>query len=120
MTTPPGELHGLGLLALGAALTLEGADCVCLGTQTPAPDVVQAVRDFGVKLVAISVSVCMPPAVTRAYLMELRQRLPADCTLWFGGRGAATLATDEHVGVEVFHSTHQAVQAWHQLVRKTL
>lgn len=119
MTTPPGELHGLGLLAIQAALSLEGADCVCLGTQTPAPDVVQAVHDFGVKLVAISVSVCLPPEVTRAYLMELRQRLPADCALWIGGQGAATLAADEHAGVEVFHSTHQAVQAWRHLVRKT-
>ena len=119
LTTPPGELHGLGLLALQAALTLQGADCVCLGTQTPALDVVQAVRDFGVKLVAISVSVCLPPAVTRAYVTELRQRLPADCALWIGGQGGATLAVDECAGLEVFHSTHQAMQAWRQLVKKT-
>ena len=119
LTTPPGELHSLGLLALQAALTLEGADCVCLGTQTPAPDVVQAVRDFGVKVVAISVSICLPPAVTHAYVTELRQRLPAEYTLWVGGQGGATLAADGHAGVEVFHSTHQAVQAWRQLVRKT-
>jgi len=119
MTTPPGELHGLGLLALQAALTLQGADCVCLGTQTPALEVVQAVHDFGVKVVAISASVCLPPAVTRAYVMELRQRLPADCGLWVGGQGGATLAADEHAGVAVFHSTHQAVQAWQQLTRIT-
>jgi DNA-binding transcriptional MerR regulator len=119
LTTPPGELHGLGLLALQAALTLQGADCVCLGTQTPAPDVVQAVHDFGVKLVAISVSVCLPPAVMCAYLMELRQRLPADCALWIGGQGGARLPADARVGLAVFHSTQQAVQAWRQRAEKS-
>ena len=112
LTTPPGELHGLGLLALQVALSLQGADCVCLGTQTPVPDVVQAVRDLGIQLVAISVSVCLPPQAMRAYISTLRQGLPDDCVLWVGGQGCAPLKGQEPPGVTVFQSTHQAVQAW--------
>ncbi len=37
LTTPPGELHTLGLLATQAVLMLHGADCFNLGSQTPVP-----------------------------------------------------------------------------------
>lgn len=115
LTTPPGELHGLGLLGLQAALNLHGADCVSLGTQMPLANVVQAVRDLGAKVVALSVSVSFVPALMLAYVTALRQQLPPDCHVWIGGQGAAPLLDTPIPGVAVFQSTAPAVQAWLQL-----
>jgi methylmalonyl-CoA mutase cobalamin-binding subunit len=122
LTTPPGELHTLGLLAVQAALTVQGAHCICLGSQTPVADVVQAVNDWGVKLVAVSVSACLAPDLVRSYVRVLRQRLPAACGLWVGGQGGEFLAAEtgsrETAGLLVFQSVHQAVQGWMQLTHK--
>ena len=68
LTTPPGELHGLGLLAVQAALTLQGAECFNLGLQTPVSEVVQVVKDRAITLVAISASIVLPPGVAGALL----------------------------------------------------
>jgi len=115
LTTPPGELHGLGLLAVHAALTLQGADCFNLGTQTPASDVVQAVKDWNVTLLAISASVVVRPELARSYVMALRLALPRRCRIWVGGQGFLSLKASPVAGVKVFQSTTQAVQAWRKM-----
>ena len=115
LTTPPGELHGLGLLGVQAALTLKGAECFNLGTQTPAPDVVQAVKDWDITLVAVSASVVLRPDLARAYAQALRRTLPKRCRLWVGGQGFAALQTVPIAGVKLFLDTAQAVKAWQQL-----
>jgi methanogenic corrinoid protein MtbC1 len=112
LTTPPGEIHGLGLLALHAALTLQGADCINLGTQTPETSVAQAVQDLGATVVAISVSVCFVPEALQRYVEALRQQLPPHCALWLGGEGSQCLVSDAGAGLHVFQTTSQAVQAW--------
>ncbi len=112
LTTPPGEIHGLGLLALHAALTLQGADCVNLGTQTPVANVVQAVQDWGATVVAISVSVCFVPEALQRYVKALRQQLPPACAVWLGGQGSQCLESDAVTGLHVFQTTGQAVQVW--------
>lgn len=112
LTTPPGELHSLGLLALQAGLALQGADCINLGTQTPAPDVLQAVAEFKVQVVAISLSACLAPAAVNAYAQALSQGLPADCHLWLGGQGSAALASGPGARWTLMHSTAQAVAVW--------
>ncbi len=119
MTTPPGELHGLGLLGLQAALMLQGADCLSLGTQTPALDVAQAVNDLNVGVVAISVSICLSPPAVQTYVLDLRQRLPVTCRLWVGGQGSAALGDQTCAGLDIIQSTRQATQAWQQLAAQT-
>lgn len=42
LTTPPGELHTLGILMVEALMTLEGATCISLGEQTPLPEIASA------------------------------------------------------------------------------
>lgn len=118
LTTPPGELHGLGLLALQASLALQGADCFSLGTQTPVPDVVRAVHDLGIQVVAISASICLPPDSVQAYVQALRQQLPCDCWLWLGGQGCESLADQTTANFQVFQTTQQAVQAWLRLAKQ--
>ena len=115
LTTPPGEVHGLGLLGVQAALTLRGADCFSLGTQTPVIDVVQAVKDWDITLVAISASVVMRPDLARAYAQALRRALPKRCRLWVGGQGFAFLQTVPVAGVKLLRDTAQAVKAWQKL-----
>ncbi len=112
LTTPTGELHALGLLALQAALTLRGAHCFNLGTQTPVPDVVQAVKDWDVTVVAISASIALRAELGRSYVLALRRALPRGCRLWVGGQGFASLQDSPVVGVRLFHGTAQAVKAW--------
>jgi methanogenic corrinoid protein MtbC1 len=115
LTTPPGELHGLGVLALQAALALEGADCVSLGTQTPVQDVVRAVQQWGVEVVTISASSAMQPAAAKNYVLALRRVLPAQCRLWVGGQGAQAMSGDPMVGIEVMQTIAQAVGRWKEL-----
>jgi methylmalonyl-CoA mutase cobalamin-binding subunit len=112
LTTPPGELHRLGLLAVQAALSLQGADCVCLGTQTPAFNVVQAVTEFDAQVVAISASVCRPLPELQTYVADVRQQLPVACRLWLGGQGCAPLQLEQQANLALFENTGQAVQAW--------
>jgi methylmalonyl-CoA mutase cobalamin-binding subunit len=115
ITTPPGELHGLGVLALHAALALEGADCVSLGTQTPVLDVVDAVNQWGIEVVTISASSALQPTAARNYVLALRRVLPEQCRLWVGGKGARALSGDPIVGIEVMQTIAQAVDRWTDL-----
>jgi len=115
LTTPPGELHSLGLLALHAQLRLLGADAICLGTQTPVAEVLSAAQHYHASVVAISISVCSNPALVGHYLQILRTTLPAHCPLWVGGAGCTVVSADALRGCEVFADTHSAALRWQQL-----
>ena len=117
ITTPPGELHGLGAMGLQVALALQGATCISLGTQTPADAVAQAVTALDIGVVAISASVCLQPEDVLHYLTSLRQALPTECRLWVGGRGTHPLLERLPQGVEQFGSVDLAVDAWQLLLQ---
>lgn len=117
LTTPPGELHSLGLLALQAQLALQGAPCINLDSQLPAPEVLRMVREAGVGVVAISASVCMPVAQLTSYVAELVQGLPASCALWLGGQGCAALPLPRAANVTLFQDTTGAVSHWLSLAQ---
>ena len=117
LTTPPGELHGLGLLALHAQLALQGADCIDLGLQTPWPELLHAVGELQVGVVAISCSACLPPVEARHYVRALRAGLPPGCELWAGGAGCAALDPASLVGCHRFTDTPLAIQRWLALSR---
>ncbi len=115
LTTPPGELHSMGLLALHAQLRLLGADAICLGTQTPMAEVLSAAHRYNAAVVAISISVSLSPALAGHYLQILRAKLPVQCALWVGGAGCAALGADVLHGCEVFADTPSAMLRWQQL-----
>lgn len=117
LTTPPGELHSLGLLALQAQLCLQGAYCIDLGTQTPAVEVVQAAQQYKAGVVAISASIALHPDEVQTYVHELCQGLPARCALWIGGDGCATLNPQDPPCFEVFNNTPEAVARWMALAK---
>lgn len=119
LTTPPGELHSLGLLALHAQLALQGADCVDLGVQTPWPEVLRAAHELHVDVVAISISTSLTPQDSHTYVHALLAGLPPGCELWVGGAGCMALGAASLAGCTLFTDTSQAVQRWLSL-SKTL
>lgn len=89
LTTLPAEPHELGMLMAEAVFTLEGAECVSLGPQTPAADVVEATKAKAVDIVALSFSANFPPNQAAEGLSLLRSTLPPETALWCGGAGVA-------------------------------
>lgn len=112
LTTPPGELHGLALLAFQAVLALRGAQCLNLGTQTPAEAVAEAVIDFNISVVCISASACSELESLRDYLCALRKQLPQQCALWVGGASVTALTRKPIQGVTLFKDVQSAIDQW--------
>ena len=112
LTTPPGELHSLALLAFQAVLTLRGAQCINLGTQTPAASVAEAVIDLDVSMVCLSASASLPAKAVRSYMLALRKQVPKHCELWLGGSGAGGLFAKPMTGVTAFLDVQSAIDRW--------
>jgi methanogenic corrinoid protein MtbC1 len=92
LTTLPKEPHEMGLLMVEAVLSLEGAQCISLGTQMPLMEIVDAVAAHQVDIVALSFSAAFPARQTRALLEQLRAALSGTIELWAGGAGVRKLA----------------------------
>ena len=91
LTSLPQEQHSVGLLMAEAMLVVEGASCVCLGTQTPLADIVTAARVHHADIVALSFSEAYPEVKAAEGLKQLRLALPAAVDIWAGGAGATRL-----------------------------
>lgn len=99
LTTVPEEQHVLGLLMTEALLTLEGAHCISLGTQTPLADIRLAAQAQGADIVALSFSAAFPTRQILPLLLQLRQLLDSEVELWAGGAGVERLAPPQGVGL---------------------
>jgi methanogenic corrinoid protein MtbC1 len=88
LTTPPEELHALGMLMAEALFALDGATCVSLGTQMPASDIQRAAMSHRADVVALSLSSAFPARQVGPLLKQLRELLPVEIELWVGGSGA--------------------------------
>jgi methanogenic corrinoid protein MtbC1 len=109
LTTLPKEPHEMGLLMVEAVLSLEGAQCISLGTQMPLMEIVDAVAAHQIDVVALSFSAAFPARQTRALLEQLRAALPAPAELWAGGAGVRRLAAPD--GVMCMASLDSAIAA---------
>jgi methanogenic corrinoid protein MtbC1 len=89
LTTVPEEQHVLGLLMIEALMTLEGATCISLGTQTPLADICRAAEAQQADIVALSFSAAFPSRQAGPLIGQLRSRLPGTIELWVGGAGVA-------------------------------
>ena len=87
LTTVPDEPHLLGLLMVEALLTLEGVQCIPLGSQTPLTDIVRAVQAHRAEVVALSFSMAFPHRQIAPTLTQIRQQLPDSVEVWAGGSG---------------------------------
>ena len=91
LTSLPPEQHRIGLLMAEAMLTVEGASCIPLGTQTPLDDIVTAAQAHHADIVALSFSSSYPEIKIAEGLKQLRLALPSTTRLWAGGAGALRL-----------------------------
>ncbi len=99
LTTVPEEQHVLGLLMVEALLTLDGATCISLGTQTPLLDICRAAEAHQVDIVALSFSIAFPSRQIAALLTQLRNLLPPTIGLWAGGAGCERLPAPDGITV---------------------
>ena len=109
LTSVPDEQHILGLLMIEALLTLEGAECIPLGTQMPLLEISRAAEAHRADIVALSFSVAFPPRQISGLLQQLREMLPGEIELWVGGSGAIRVAPLP--GVQQFSNLEQGVKA---------
>lgn len=109
LTTVPEEQHVLGLLMTEALLTLEGAACISLGTQTPLADIRQAALAHRADIVALSFSAAFPQRQVLPLLAKLREMLPPGMAIWAGGAGVERLGAPD--GVRLITELAQAMAA---------
>lgn len=108
LTTVPEEQHILGILMSEALLTLEGAGCVSLGTQTPLADIGLAAQAQQADIVALSFSSAFPTRQVAPLLKQLRGMLAANIEVWAGGAGIERVAAQE--GVRIMGSLDAALE----------
>lgn len=109
LTTLPNEPHEMGLLMVEAVLSLEGAQCVSLGTQMPLLDIAQASMAHHADVVALSFSAAFPARQIPQLLLQLRAALPQGVRLWAGGAAVRKLAPPP--GVTVLPTLDEAAAA---------
>ena len=109
LTTVPNEPHALGLLMAEAMLTLEGAHCTSLGTQTPLPDIAAGAEAHRADVVALSFSAAFARRRIAGVLAELRGALPQRTRLWAGGAGVSRVGAPP--GVELTGTWADALAA---------
>jgi methanogenic corrinoid protein MtbC1 len=97
LTSLPEEPHALGLLMVEALFTLEGAECVPLGTQMPLLEIVRAAEAHHADIVALSFSAAFPARQISGMLGQLRLILPERVAIWAGGGGVQRLAGQKGV-----------------------
>lgn len=89
LSTPPGELHGLGILMVQALGAIRGLRVISLGTQLPVDQIVLAAKAYGAVGVGLSFSTCYPARRIAPILQELTSQLPPEVEIWAGGDGVA-------------------------------
>ncbi len=115
LSTFPGEPHSLGLLMVEGWLTLQGAQVINLGAQTPMADLIDACENHRADVVALSFSASAPAHLVQDALPAFRDRLPPRVAIWAGGRNPL-LARRAPAGVMVLDDLGElsrAVQSWH-------
>ncbi len=113
LTSVPEEQHVLGLLMVEALFTLEGAECIPLGTQMPLVEIARAADAHRAEIVALSFSIAFPSRQVPALLQQLRQLLAPSVALWAGGAGVGRCPPIE--GVRLLASLPDAINeinAW--------
>ncbi|MEI7613581.1 MAG: MerR family transcriptional regulator [Betaproteobacteria bacterium] len=113
LTTVPEEQHGLGLLMAESLLSLDGATCISLGTQTPMFDIRRAAEAHQANIVALSFSAAFPLRKIAPLLKQLRDMLPPDILLWAGGNTSERLAAiDGVIPLARLEDALSALQRW--------
>jgi len=109
LTTVPEEQHVLGILMSECLLTLEGAACISLGTQTPLVDIARAAIAHEADIVALSFSSAFASRQVGPLLEQLRALLPETIELWAGGGGCPRQGVQ--TGMQIIESLPEILAA---------
>lgn len=114
LTTLPNEMHGLGLLMAECIFSMEGAQCLSLGTQTPIYDIVLAARAQNIDVVALSFSAIQSSTAVIEALSELREKLPPTVEVWCGGSSAGLRKkpSDDFYLLSSLDSISESIAEW--------
>lgn len=115
LTTTPGEMHGLGLMMAECHFALESCDRFVLGTSTPISDIVQAVRQLHIDVLALSFSAYASRKDVVDNLQLLREQMPPEVKIWAGGAAANNHSRALPTGVVLMRKAVDVsiqVQAW--------
>ena len=121
LTTTPGEQHGLGLLMAECYFALSTCSRFMLGTSTPLVDIVQAVQQLRIDVLALSFSAYATRRDVLDRLHNLRAQLPPHAQIWVGGAGAAALSDELPAGVQLLRQpadVAHSIKAWKQSLKK--
>jgi DNA-binding transcriptional MerR regulator/methylmalonyl-CoA mutase cobalamin-binding subunit len=88
LATLTGEQHALGIMMAEAVMASLEMNCIQLGAETPALEVVAAARETAADIVALSFSSYFPRRAGVRMAASLRSALPRETALWIGGEGA--------------------------------
>jgi methanogenic corrinoid protein MtbC1 len=113
LTTLPNEQHTMGLLMVEALLSLEGAHCISLGTQTPLLEIARSAVAHRADVVGLSFSTAFPTRQIPELLRGLRAGLPASTELWAGGGGTGRVPPQDGVLIlGVLEDLFASVERW--------
>ncbi|MGA1206403.1 MAG: MerR family transcriptional regulator [Gammaproteobacteria bacterium] len=90
VTTPTGQLHELGALMIAALVSIDGWQPVYLGPNTPADEIIAAVKQSGAKAVSLSLTYPADDPRIPLELTRLRAQLPEEVALFVGGSAMQT------------------------------
>jgi DNA-binding transcriptional MerR regulator/methylmalonyl-CoA mutase cobalamin-binding subunit len=91
LATPQGEPHEFGILLVALVLADIGVGMRYLGTNVPAPELVEAARTLGVRVVGLSFVHSANRSRAVAYLRTVAKTLPPHVDVWAGGQEAPTV-----------------------------
>ncbi len=101
LTTTPGEQHSLGLLMAECFFAMDACTRFGLGVSTPVTDILQAVKQLRIDVVALSFSAFAARRDVLDALNQLTEQLPPGVELWVGGAAAVLHGKDVPKGVTV-------------------
>ncbi|HEY9857621.1 MAG TPA: MerR family transcriptional regulator [Stenomitos sp.] len=91
LTTPPGELHELGLLSVALLAAAHGYSVCYLGTDLPVHEVAYAAARSGANVVGLSLVYTDDPKKRAHEVFAIAEALAPTVQLWLGGPGVRSL-----------------------------
>lgn len=91
LTTPPGELHEMGLLSVALLAAAHGYSVCYLGTSLPVHEIAYAAVKSRADVVGLSLVYSEAPAELASEVFAVADALPPHVQLWLGGPGVRHL-----------------------------
>ena len=85
LTTIPNESHSIGIAMAESILSLNGAECLSLSSETPHDEIVKTAILSKANIVGLSFSGHIDSNKEEESLLNIRKSLPKEIDLWVGG-----------------------------------